>query len=339
MPVSSVIEVPYNIALAISLASNATGVDFDYLLRTAAHESNFRSGARAKTSSAQGLYQFIEETWLRTIKEEGHRYGLEHHAARITRTRKGRYYVPDAKARKRILALRNDPKIAAVMAGEFANQNLETLREGLGRKPSAGELYIAHFLGARSAIKLIKLAKAKPSRKAYKSFRAAAKANRSIFFKRGRARTVREVYRLLAGRYDRPTKPLGHTSSRNWSTLVVNRKAPIRTRSKSTVKRKTVRQRRKRRRARHIRVAIPQLPLRKPRQTTPRPIDHKAIATATRATLPIRIAHCAAASRSPRQVVPACPPCGLVTPSTSVSSPGHARFRWPWHFNAFLLTA
>jgi len=223
MPVSSVLEVPYNVALAISLASNATGVDFDYLVRTAAQESNFQTSVRAKTSSAQGLYQFIEETWLRTIKEEGARFGLDRYAKRIFRTRNGRYYVPEARERKKILALRNDPKISAMMAGAFAHQNAQALREGIGRKPTAGELYIAHFLGARSAVKLIKLSKAKPSTRASKAFPAAARANRRIFYRNGRPRTARQVYQLLARKYDKPATAQNPTVSNSWNTLVVNR--------------------------------------------------------------------------------------------------------------------
>lgn len=289
MPVNSVIEVPYHIALAISLASNTTGIDFDYLLKTAAYESNFQSGARAKTSSAQGLYQFIEETWLHTIKEEGHRYGLQHHANRIFRSRKGRYYVPDAKQREMILALRNNPKIAAVMAGEFAKKNLEILHDGLGRKPTAGELYIAHFLGARHAVKLIHLAKTKPHQRANRAFPAAAKANRTIFYKKGHARSVREVYQLLTRRLDEPAKKnVAHTSSRSWNTLVVNRREPTKLPSNSEERTTPPHKQHHRKlgRAKRIVIAIPQLPIRKQARAFAHYIDHGQISKAVNASLP-----------------------------------------------------
>ncbi len=288
MPVNSVIEVPYHIALAISLASNTTGIDFDYLLKTAAYESNFQSRARAKTSSAQGLYQFIEETWLHTIKEEGHRYGLQHHANRIFRSRKGRYYVPDAKQREMILALRNNPKIAAVMAGEFAKKNLEILHDGLGRKPTAGELYIAHFLGARHAVKLIHLAKTKPHQRANRPFPAAAKANRTIFYRKGRARSVREVYQLLARKLDESAKEAGHTSSRSWNTLVVNRRQPTKLPSNSEARTTPPHKQHHRKlgRAKRIVIAIPQLPIRKQPRAFAHHIDHRQISKAVYASLP-----------------------------------------------------
>src|SRR6185437_7266020 len=55
------------VASAIKQAANATGASFEYLLATAKMESGFNPSARASTSSAHGLYQFIEQTWLRTV--------------------------------------------------------------------------------------------------------------------------------------------------------------------------------------------------------------------------------------------------------------------------------
>src|SRR6266851_2874034 len=52
------------IAGAIKQAADTTGTSFEYLLATAKLESNFNPAAGASTSSAHGLYQFIEQTWL-----------------------------------------------------------------------------------------------------------------------------------------------------------------------------------------------------------------------------------------------------------------------------------
>jgi soluble lytic murein transglycosylase-like protein len=54
---------------AIRRASNAVGVDFDFLMKTARRESAMNPSAKARTSSAAGLFQFIEQTWLSTVKQ------------------------------------------------------------------------------------------------------------------------------------------------------------------------------------------------------------------------------------------------------------------------------
>ena len=220
---ASVLEVPYQIAMALTLAANVTGADYDYLVKTAARESNFEARASAKTSSARGLFQFIEETWLRTLKEDGPALGLGDVAAKIFRTRNGRYYVPNKAERKKVLDLRNDPKVSALLAGAYTKRNAEVLTEGIGRKPTAGELYMAHFLGAGDAIRMVRLARAHPNRRADRSFPAPAKANKRIFFDGERPRTLRQVYRLLTHKYDNQGRRARPTSHRSWNTMVVKR--------------------------------------------------------------------------------------------------------------------
>ena len=60
---------------AIALASSKTGVDFDYLLGQAKIESGLNANARAGTSSASGLYQFVEQSWLAVVKKHGSEHG------------------------------------------------------------------------------------------------------------------------------------------------------------------------------------------------------------------------------------------------------------------------
>lgn len=217
---ASILEVPQQIALALSLASSATGVDYDYLAKTAARESNFAVDARARTSSARGLFQFIDETWLHSIKQEGPRFGLGDLARHITRNKRGRYVVRDRKMRQRILALRDDPKISSVMAGAYTRRNADVLENGVGRSPTPGELYLAHFLGARDAVRLINLARRSPEARADRHFQAAAKANRRIFFDGSRPRTTREVFQKLVRHYDGRARK-SPRSSRSWSTTLV----------------------------------------------------------------------------------------------------------------------
>lgn len=183
---------------AIRQGAERTGAGFDYLLKTAQRESALEPNAKASTSSATGLFQFIEQTWLAMVKQEGPKQGLSQYADAIS-DNGGRLSVSDPATRDKILQLRNDPQVAAVMAGALTQKNRDQLAASLGRQPQAGELYMAHVLGARGASDLIRAAASDPGRVAARDFPEAAAANRSIFYdKAGRARSVQEVYGALA---------------------------------------------------------------------------------------------------------------------------------------------
>jgi hypothetical protein len=189
---------------AIRQASAATGTSFSYLLATAQVESGLDPRAGASTSSARGLFQFVEQTWLGTMKQSGAALGYGRFADAITRTPSGHFEVKDPAMRSEILKLRNDPTANAVMAGAFTQANAAYLTQKLGRPPTEGELYIAHFLGAGGAGKLISLAASNPNANAAALFPGAAQANRSIFYDRrtGAARSLAQVRDSLTGRYD-----------------------------------------------------------------------------------------------------------------------------------------
>ena len=199
-------KVPGDVSAALQKASRVTGVDFQYLLDTAARESGFRPRVQAKTSSASGLFQFIESTWLQMVKEHGSTYGLAKEAQQISKTRSGRYVVADPSQRQAILNLRNKPEVAAVMAGAFTQLNAQHMEGVLGRKATPGELYIAHFLGAGNGGKLVKAAALRPELKAADLFPSAARSNKSLFYKKGQAVGVRELYHKLVRRHQVVTK-------------------------------------------------------------------------------------------------------------------------------------
>jgi hypothetical protein len=188
---------------AIRQAARMTGANFKYLLAAARIESNFNPGAKVSTSSARGLYQFIEQTWLATLKEKGPALGYGPYADAIARLPSGRYTVTQPGMRGAILNLRADPTASALMAGAFTNNNASLLAAKLGRDATEGELYLAHFLGANGAGRLIGLAESRPQTPAAAAFPSAARANPKIFYdRRGEARSVGDVYRSLVGRYD-----------------------------------------------------------------------------------------------------------------------------------------
>jgi hypothetical protein len=190
------------IAGSIKQAASTTGASFEYLLTTAKMESNFNPKAAASTSSARGLFQFIDQTWLGTVKEAGSQLGYGKYADAITKNPSGSYSVSDPTARAAIMKLRDDPEAASAMAGVLTRSNSFKLTGKIGRRPSDAELYMAHFMGVGGAGKLISSAEDNPQASASRMFPAAAAANQSIFYDRsGRSRTVSEVYSVLSSRY------------------------------------------------------------------------------------------------------------------------------------------
>lgn len=182
---------------AIQRASKATGVDFSFLMKTANRESGFNPHARAGTSSAAGLFQFVEQTWLQTLKSHGSKYGYARYADLITKDADGRYHVDGKEARRAVMDLRLDPHAASLMAGELASDHAAYLKGRVGRDPTAGELYAAHFLGPQGSAKLIRAMESRPDSAAANLFPDAARANKAIFYREGRAASVAEVYANL----------------------------------------------------------------------------------------------------------------------------------------------
>lgn len=164
---------------AIRAAARKVGTDFSALVNTARVESGFNPRARARGSSAGGLFQFIDSTWLATLRRHGAKYGLA------------------PKSRGEALALRNDPTAASLMAAEHMAENRATLGKALGRAPNATDLYLAHFLGVGGATRFL-AARARDGRQpASAFFPKAARANPAIFRSGGAPRSLDDVYALF----------------------------------------------------------------------------------------------------------------------------------------------
>ncbi|HYF53865.1 MAG TPA: lytic transglycosylase domain-containing protein [Salinarimonas sp.] len=185
---------------AITRASHNVGVDPVYMMALADKESSLRLESKAGTSSAEGIYQFINKTWLEVVRTFGPRHGLALEAAAVQDGENG-LHVADEAARERIMALRHDPYIAAVMAAEMKKRDKQLIEARIGREMTRSEYYLAHFFGAHSAGKFLQILDEKPKARAPKAFPAAARANRNLFFaksgKRARQLTVAEVYTRL----------------------------------------------------------------------------------------------------------------------------------------------
>ena len=200
--------VDHGVIAAIRLSSVRTGVDFSYLMKLAAAESNFEPASESATSSATGMYQFTQSTWLNTLKKHGAKYGLvADYAAKIeyyVNRRNGtqRPFLRDKETYEHLLALRKNPRISAMMAAETVLDNQQKLVDSFDREPTQTDLYLTHFLGANAAITFIRSLEQSPDKHAVELFPVAASSNRNIFHPNTCApRTVDEVYSLFGKKF------------------------------------------------------------------------------------------------------------------------------------------
>src|SRR5215468_6188867 len=82
---------------SIRNAARSTGASFEYLLATAKVESDLNPNLTMRTSTATGLFQFLEQTWLGVMKTAGPAFGYGHYADAIKQTPSGNYVVDDPK--------------------------------------------------------------------------------------------------------------------------------------------------------------------------------------------------------------------------------------------------
>ena len=150
---------------AIQRASQATGVDFSFLMKTAGRESGMNPHAKAGTSSAAGLFQFVEQTWLvdpqaprREVRlrplRRADRQGSRRPLPRERRRGAGGGDGPAARSARRLADGR----------ASWRPTTANYLKGRTGRNPTAGELYAAHFLGPQGSARLIEAANASPAR-------------------------------------------------------------------------------------------------------------------------------------------------------------------------------
>lgn len=96
-------------------------------------ESGGNADARNPNSSAGGLGQFIDATWLAMLAK--HRPDLQGS--------------PD-----QLLALKSDPQLSREMTEAYAADNGKILT-GAGYEASPGNTYLAHFAGPQGAVKVL----------------------------------------------------------------------------------------------------------------------------------------------------------------------------------------
>jgi hypothetical protein len=195
---------------SIRQAAQASSVDFGLLMAQAQQESGFQTDAKASGSSATGLFQFIDTTWLGLVQRFGEKYGVGALAQQITTDSTGHATVADPATRQRILDLRKDPRLSAAMAAEFARQNKSELEQALGRPASNADLYMAHFLGAGGATTFLKALSSAGATPAADLLPEAAAANRSVFYDAsGRPLSVAQIYQSFATRINQQAAQFG----------------------------------------------------------------------------------------------------------------------------------
>lgn len=190
------------LATAIYKASLKTGVDFELMVLNAKMESDLGLQNVAATSTARGIFQYIEPTWLTLIRRYGGRVGYQHYADAIERA----HYpgVPTIKnnnpyLKAEILALRHDPEMAAMMKAYQVQEETDVIRAmKRGAHVTATDHYIVHMLGLplakefyamKNSGSLIAVAGLNNP-----AMREAARLNKVFFYSGKRALTAREVY-------------------------------------------------------------------------------------------------------------------------------------------------
>lgn len=196
---------------AIREAALRTGVDFQYLMVAAQIESGLDPRAKARTSSASGLFQFIESTWLASLAR--HSKPSSPFAPPGVVAHEPVLGAPGA-SREALLALRFDPRMAALVAAAETAENERVLRRVLGRDATAAELYMAHFLGSAGAARFLRVWRANPHAIAAQMFPRAARANAPIFYTdNGRARSLEAVRDAISDKIRRETERLSKVGS------------------------------------------------------------------------------------------------------------------------------
>jgi hypothetical protein len=199
---SSVSSAAADVRAAIGQAAQTTGINFSYLMAQAKSESGLNPNAKAASSSATGLFQFLDQSWLGVVKAHGAEHGFGWAADAIT-AKKGGGFTVDPSLRQAVFALRQQAGPAALMAASYASDNASSLSQSLGRDVNGTDLYMAHFLGLGGATKFLRAQCTNGQACAANMFPQEARANRSIFYaKDGSARSLDDVYAIMGRKLD-----------------------------------------------------------------------------------------------------------------------------------------
>lgn len=183
---------------ALARAERVTNVDPAVLRAIAGRESQFNPTAKNPLSSARGLMQFTRSTWLEVVRDFGGRHGLGGYAAALRTDREGNITARDPRVLARILRMRDDPQLAAVMASERIGQQQAALERELGRPVTPTDLYLVHMLGPQGARRFLTELRRNPAASSVAVVGPAARPNPGVFERRGRSLPLSQVYQEVA---------------------------------------------------------------------------------------------------------------------------------------------
>lgn len=179
----------------LDAAAKMVGVDPNLMGTMAAIESGFDYTVKASSSSATGLFQFINDTWKTMMKKYAAKYGID----------------PSTPP--------TDPRANALMGAEFLKENMAAIKGAVNRPLTNTDLYIAHFMGAGGARKFLS---ADPSTIGANMFPEAARANPSIFYKNGQPLTLGQIYQNFNALVNSKGKQFGVASGSDGSEAIAN---------------------------------------------------------------------------------------------------------------------
>lgn len=165
-------------------AAKMVGVDPVLMIAIAAVESGFDPSAKAGTSSAAGLFQFISSTWNAMVSKYGQTYGIPSGTSAL------------------------DGRANAILGACYIRDNAQVIKKIKG-SVSATDVYMAHFLGSGGVKTFLTAMMKNPNASAPAVMPAAAKVNKTIFYNGGRARTCAEVYSLMQNKLATRAKQFG----------------------------------------------------------------------------------------------------------------------------------
>jgi hypothetical protein len=170
--------------------ARTTGLAPEFALALVSKESGFDRHAKSTRSTARGLFQFTDRTWLEAVE----RFGAE---GPIAETLSGL-------GRAEILHLRHHEITSTTIAVRYIAESRDRLTRSLGRAPTSSELYASHFFGRTGVVEFMSHLRKSPSATAADLFPDFAKANPSLFHDadKGKPLSVSEVNLRLRQRLD-----------------------------------------------------------------------------------------------------------------------------------------
>jgi hypothetical protein len=188
-----------------NIAASAQAVPIDY-----GRGTNIMGADGKPTSTATGLFQFTNSSWLEMAKKP-----------ELAATIKSATGVDlSAMSDEQKLELRKDPRMSTIVAAASADANRRALESTLRRPVNDAELYMAHFLGPAGATALITQYTANGDAPAASVLPTAAAANKPVFYtKNGEALSTKQVYDNITAQFVASPSQVGYGDSKTWGSM------------------------------------------------------------------------------------------------------------------------